>query len=148
MYVHKIMKYRSFRFQDVELMRHRSHVLHTLLEGFVLRRGHEILRSTLPPKYEHVLFLRPSPVQGALYSFTMDNIKNNQGTSSAGPLKAFALCSKVQRGKGWCQLLWCMRNVLCCLIPRFGTILTSTITNSRFRNLLKSVPFHSKYIYT
>ncbi len=89
-------------------MRHRSHVLHTLLEGFVLRRGHEILRSSLPPKYEHVLFLRPSPVQAALYSFTMDNIKNNQGTSSAGPLKAFALCSKVREGEGEGLVLICV----------------------------------------
>ena len=77
-------------------MRHRSHVLHTLLEGFVLRRGHEILRSTLPPKSEHVLLLRPSPLQGVLYNHAMEQVQSNQGgSSSAGPLKAFALCSKV-----------------------------------------------------
>lgn len=76
-------------------MRHRSHVLHKLLEGFVLRRGHEILRETLPPKFEHVIFLRPSHVQGVLYNYVIDQIRNGPGANSAGPLKAFALCSKV-----------------------------------------------------
>ena len=83
-------------------MRHRSHVLHTLLEGFVLRRGHEILRDTLPQKFEHVIFLRPSPVQGVLYNYVIDQIKNGPNATSAGPLKAFAMCSKV-RGVGVCR---------------------------------------------
>lgn len=88
--------------QDVQLMRHRSHVLHKLLEGFVLRRGHEILHGALPPKFEHVIFLRPSTIQGILYDHVIDQIKNGPGMSSAGPLKAFALCSKVGKiGKRW-----------------------------------------------
>ena len=78
-------------------MRYRSHVLHSLLEGFVLRKGHEILKSTLPPKVEHVLYLRPSKVQGDLYDFNMSAIAQAAGNSnSAGPLKAFAVCSKVR----------------------------------------------------
>ena len=78
-------------------MRYRSHVLHSLLEGFVLRKGHEILKSTLPPKVEHVLYLRPSKVQADLYDFNMSAIAQAAGNSnSAGPLKAFAVCSKVR----------------------------------------------------
>ncbi len=49
----KPKRYKTPYCQDVDLMRHCSHVLHALLEGFVLRRGHKILRGTLPPKYEH-----------------------------------------------------------------------------------------------
>ena len=81
--------------QDVQLMRHRSHVLHSLLHGFVLRRGHEILRDSLPPKFEHVLFLRPSPVQAVLYNHAIDQVHNGTSMISAGPLRAFAVCSKV-----------------------------------------------------
>ena len=78
-------------------MRYRSHVLHSLLEGFVLRKGHEILKTTLPPKFEHVLYLRPSQVQADLYNFNMSAIAQAAGNSnSAGPLKAFAVCSKVR----------------------------------------------------
>ena len=63
----------------------------------MLRRGHEILKSTLPPKFEHVMYLRPSQVQADLYNYSMSAIEQlARGTaSSAGPLKAFAVCSKV-----------------------------------------------------
>ncbi len=50
---------------------------------------------SLPPKYEHVLYLRPSPVQAILYNHAIEQVKSGSGTSSAGPLKAFAMCSKV-----------------------------------------------------
>lgn len=78
-------------------MRYRSHVLHSLLEGFVLRRGHEILKATLPLKYEHVLFLRPTQVQAILYEYSRTAMtKQMRGTSlTAGPFKAFAVFSKV-----------------------------------------------------
>ena len=63
------------------------------------RRGHEILFQTLPPKFEHVLYLRPSEVQGALYEYNMGQLTQGGSTMSsggvAGPLKAFAVCSKV-----------------------------------------------------
>ncbi len=84
-------------------MRHRSHVLHSLLQGFVLRRGHEILCELLPPKFEHVLFLRPSPVQAVLYNHIINQLRNGPGATSAGPLKAFALCSKV-RSRAWTMM--------------------------------------------
>ena len=82
-------------------MRYRSHVLHTLLEGFVLRRGHEVLQASLPAKFEHVLFLRLSPAQETLYNYNMGLIQSQgegPSPSAAGPLKAFAVCSKVG---GW-----------------------------------------------
>ena len=81
--------------QDVCLMRYRSHVLHALLEGFVLRRGHEILRVTLPPKFEHTIYLRPSTVQAVLYNYNMNQMQGVTASSNAGPLRAFAVCSKV-----------------------------------------------------
>ena len=79
-------------------MRYRSHVLHALLEGFVLRRGHEILRVTLPPKFEHTIFLRPSTVQAVLYNYNMNQMQGVMAGSNAGPLRAFAVCSKVGGG--------------------------------------------------
>ncbi|GIY92444.1 helicase ARIP4 [Caerostris extrusa] len=36
--------------RDRQLMRFRSHVLHSLLVGFVQRRGHSVLRAVLPKK--------------------------------------------------------------------------------------------------
>ena len=93
-----VYNYADLCLQDVQLMRHRSHVLHSLLDGFVLRRGHEILMDSLPPKYEHTLLLRPSPVQAVLYNYSIEQIHSGPGNSSAGPLKAFAVCSKVRGG--------------------------------------------------
>ena len=60
-----------------------------------LRRGHEILRTVLLPKFEHVLLLRSSHVQRVLYDFNMDQLKQQGMATTSGPLKAFAVCSKV-----------------------------------------------------
>ena len=54
--------------QDMKLMRYRAHVLHSLLEGFVQRRGHSVLAKTLPMKEEHVLMCRMTEIQCKLYS--------------------------------------------------------------------------------
>ena len=62
---------------------------------FVPSRGHEILKCTLPGKFEHVLFVRPSPVQAALYDFNMNTLQQGGTSSTAGPLKGFAVCTKV-----------------------------------------------------
>ena len=62
------------------------------------RRGHEILHSVLPPKFEHVILVRNSPVQEVLYDLNMLQTQEQQksGTiANIGPLKAFAVCSKV-----------------------------------------------------
>ncbi|TNM86466.1 hypothetical protein fugu_006696 [Takifugu bimaculatus] len=83
--------------EDVQLMRYRSHVLHSLLEGFVQRRGHDVLRDQLPSKQEHVILVRLSPLQRALYTEFMNRFKEagNTGWLSLNPLKAFSVCCKI-----------------------------------------------------
>ncbi|KAM6976876.1 helicase ARIP4-like [Aplochiton taeniatus] len=83
--------------QDVQLMRYRSHVLHSLLEGFIQRRGHDVLRDQLPTKQEHVILVRLSPLQRALYTEFMNRFREagNSGWLSLNPLKAFCVCCKI-----------------------------------------------------
>ncbi|KAF1391707.1 hypothetical protein PFLUV_G00044890 [Perca fluviatilis] len=83
--------------QDVRLMRYRSHVLHSLLEGFVQRRGHDVLRDHLPSKEEHVILVRLSPIQRALYTEFMKRFREagNSGWLGLNPLKAFCVCCKI-----------------------------------------------------
>ncbi|XP_030639905.1 helicase ARIP4 isoform X2 [Chanos chanos] len=83
--------------QDVQLMRYRSHVLHSLLEGFVQRRGHDVLRPQLPQKQEHVILVRLSNLQRALYTEFMNRFREagNTGWLSLNPLKAFCVCCKI-----------------------------------------------------
>merc|ERR1719209_62459 len=79
--------------KDVRLMKHRAHVLHQQLKGFVQRRGHTVLRNSLPPKKEHVLFIRMTDTQRRLYRRFMDELIANRCVSN--PLKAFAVCCKI-----------------------------------------------------
>ncbi|XP_068170977.1 helicase ARIP4 [Antennarius striatus] len=83
--------------QDVRLMRYRSHVLHSLLEGFVQRRGHDVLQNQLPSKEEHVILVRLSPIQRALYTEFMKRFREagNSGWLGLNPLKAFCVCCKI-----------------------------------------------------
>ncbi|XP_057181819.1 helicase ARIP4 isoform X1 [Triplophysa rosa] len=83
--------------QDVRLMRYRSHVLHSLLEGFVQRRGHDVLQMHLPMKEEHVILVRLSPLQRALYTEFMNRFREagNSGWLGLNPLKAFCVCCKI-----------------------------------------------------
>lgn len=83
--------------QDVRLMRYRSHVLHSLLEGFVQRRGHDVLQDQLPSKQEHVILVRLCPVQRALYTEFMKRFREagNSGWLGLNPLKAFCVCCKI-----------------------------------------------------
>ncbi|XP_051933273.1 helicase ARIP4 [Hippocampus zosterae] len=82
---------------DVRLMRYRSHVLHSLLEGFVQRRGHDVLQHQLPIKMEHVILVRLSPIQKALYTEFMNRFREagNNGWLGLNPLKAFCVCCKI-----------------------------------------------------
>ncbi|BFZ10339.1 hypothetical protein BsWGS_13379 [Bradybaena similaris] len=82
---------------DKKLMRHRSYVLHNLLEGFVQRRGHTVLQVNLPPKVEHVLLVRLSPSQRRMYCEFMRSISESGLCSWANnnPLKAFAVGCKI-----------------------------------------------------
>ncbi|XP_072506540.1 helicase ARIP4 isoform X1 [Notamacropus eugenii] len=83
--------------QDVRLMRYRSHVLHSLLEGFVQRRGHSVLKIQLPYKEEHVILVRLSKIQRALYTEFMNRFRDagNSGWLGLNPLKAFCVCCKI-----------------------------------------------------
>lgn len=79
--------------KDRQLMRFRAHVLHSLLQGFVQRRGHAVLRDALPKKEEHVLLIRMTPIQRTLYrEFVKEFLHNYRVTN---PLKFFAVCCKV-----------------------------------------------------
>ncbi|XP_068613976.1 helicase ARIP4-like [Brachionichthys hirsutus] len=82
---------------DVRLMRYRSHVLHSLLEGFVQRRGHDVLKDQLASKQEHVILVRLSPLQRALYSEFMTRFREagSSGWLSLNPLKAVCVCCKI-----------------------------------------------------
>ena len=79
--------------KDVRLMKHRAHVLHQQLKGFVQRRGHIVLKDSLPAKTEHVLFVRMTPIQRRLYRRFMEELITNRCVSN--PLKAFAVCCKI-----------------------------------------------------
>nr|XP_032510845.1 helicase ARIP4 [Danaus plexippus plexippus] len=79
--------------QDIRLMRYRAHVLHSLLVGFVQRRSHAVLQSTLPQKEEYVLLVRMTPLQRKLYDRFMNEVVRS--ASVPNPLKAFAICCKI-----------------------------------------------------
>lgn len=79
--------------KDVRLMKHRAHVLHEQLKGFVQRRGQGVLKTSLPEKTEHVLFVRMTEVQRRLYKRFMEELITNRCVSN--PLKAFAVCCKI-----------------------------------------------------
>ena len=82
--------------KDVRLMKHRAHVLHQQLKGFVQRleiiiismqshhnifvsrRGHIVLKNSLPNKTEHVLFVRMTEIQRKLYSRFMEELITNR----------------------------------------------------------------------
>ncbi|CAG7717479.1 unnamed protein product, partial [Allacma fusca] len=88
---------------DRKLMRYRSHVLHTLLEGFVQRRSHQVLQSALPFKEEWVFLLKMTPIQYTLYKEFIrylreehrDKNADKDGSPTANPIKAFAVCCKI-----------------------------------------------------
>ena len=79
--------------QDVRLMKHRAHVLHRQLQGFVQRRSHAVLKRALPEKSEKVFFVRLTPIQRTIYKRFMQELMFNKSVSN--PLKAFAVCCKI-----------------------------------------------------
>ncbi|XP_074644107.1 helicase ARIP4-like [Tubulanus polymorphus] len=82
--------------QDLKVMRERAHVLHSLLEGFVQRRGHAVLKYTLPVKHECVIIVRMSDIQRALYKEFMNILTLElESWASMNPLKAFSVCCKI-----------------------------------------------------
>ena len=99
------------------------------------RRGHEILKWSLPDKFEHVLLVRPSPVQAALYDHNMHNLQQGGTSTTAGPLKAFAVCTKVRGELEWNEDCLVSRS----WFRRSGTIPTyTTMRLRRFRSPRKT----------
>lgn len=66
--------------------------------ALLCRRGHDVLRDQLPSKEEHVILVRLSPVQRALYTEFMKRFREagNTGWLGLNPLKAFCVCCKVR----------------------------------------------------
>jgi RAD54-like protein 2 len=81
--------------EDIKLMRYRAHVLHSLLEGFVQRRGHDVFINTLPKKQEYIILLKLTPVQKELYLAFMEAIGAMNPGERCNPLRSFAICCKV-----------------------------------------------------
>ncbi|UJR22850.1 hypothetical protein I4U23_025879 [Adineta vaga] len=83
--------------EDRKIMRARAHVLHSLLEGFIQRRGHDVLQCDLPPKTEYVILLKLSNVQRQLYMKFLEAIGalSNLSEKTLNPLRAFAICCKI-----------------------------------------------------
>ncbi|CAF0786043.1 unnamed protein product [Adineta ricciae] len=83
--------------EDRKLMRARAHVLHSLLEGFIQRRGHDVLQCDLPPKTEYVILLKLSSVQRQLYMKFLEAVGalSNSSEKTLNPLRAFAICCKI-----------------------------------------------------
>ncbi|XP_062552894.1 helicase ARIP4-like [Armigeres subalbatus] len=79
--------------QDIKLMRYRAHVLHSLLLGFVQRRSHAVLQTSLPQKEEFVLLIRMTEFQRKLYTVFMNEVVRTKAVPN--PLKAFAVCCKI-----------------------------------------------------
>lgn len=61
------------------------------------RRGHNVLKVQLPSKEEHVILVRLSKIQRALYTEFMNRFRDagNSGWLGLNPLKAFCVCCKV-----------------------------------------------------
>lgn len=57
--------------RDIRLMKHRSHILHQLLQGCIQRRDYSVLAPYLPPKHEYVVYTTLSVLQQLLYDHYM-----------------------------------------------------------------------------
>lgn len=58
--------------RDIRLMKHRSHILHKMLEGCIQRRDYSVLAPYLPPKHEYVVYTTLSDLQQQLYEYYMN----------------------------------------------------------------------------
>ena len=60
------------------------------------RCDHRVLKSTLPPKYEHVLYTRPSEVQMKLYNHAQEQAQtHNKSGTGLNPIVAFSTFTKI-----------------------------------------------------
>ncbi|XP_052846278.1 transcriptional regulator ATRX homolog isoform X2 [Drosophila gunungcola] len=70
--------------RDLRLMKHRSHILHKLLEGCIQRRDYSVLAPYLPPKHEYVVYTTLSELQQKLYSYYMTTHREQSGSDVCG----------------------------------------------------------------
>ncbi|XP_054739987.1 transcriptional regulator ATRX homolog [Anastrepha obliqua] len=57
--------------RDIRLMKHRSHILHKMLEGCIQRRDYSVLAPYLPPKHEYTVYTTLSELQQQIYEYYM-----------------------------------------------------------------------------
>jgi SNF2 family DNA or RNA helicase len=74
--------------KDKRKMLRQAHKLHNKLQGFVQRRGVEVLRRSLPPKVEHVIHIGQSRLQRRLSRMLRRRL-NNSGGFECNVLAAF-----------------------------------------------------------
>lgn len=70
--------------RDLRLMKHRSHILHKLLEGCIQRRDYSVLAPYLPPKHEYVVYTTLSELQQQLYGFYMTTYRDQTSNDTCG----------------------------------------------------------------
>lgn len=70
--------------RDMRLMKHRSHILHQLLQGCIQRRDYSVLAPYLPPKHEYVVYTTLSTVQQYIYEHYMTHQRDVGNSMSEG----------------------------------------------------------------
>lgn len=60
--------------EDLNLMKKRAHVLHTLVENSLQRKEFSCLEALLPPKKEYAIFIRLSKTQEEMYKYFLNNV--------------------------------------------------------------------------
>ncbi|OTF80710.1 transcriptional regulator ATRX-like protein [Euroglyphus maynei] len=59
---------------DVNFMKKRAHVLHTMLQPSIHRCDYLVLVPYLPPKQEYIIYLQLTSTQAKLYQYYLDNL--------------------------------------------------------------------------
>lgn len=70
--------------RDMRLMKHRSHILHQLLQGCIQRRDYSVLAPYLPPKHEYVVYTTLSTLQQLIYEHYMSHQRDVGNSISEG----------------------------------------------------------------
>ncbi|CAD6991977.1 unnamed protein product [Ceratitis capitata] len=70
--------------RDIRLMKHRSHILHKMLEGCIQRRDYSVLAPYLPPKHEYTVYTTLSDLQQQIYEYYMTTHRDLSGSDISG----------------------------------------------------------------